>query len=578
MPATVSDLVQGKAPPLTIAPGESLATALAEMSENDYSQLPVAGPDRRPIALLTIDSVGRALRHFGVVPSALRVLDAMDEFFERCDTEDELLDVLDALQRSSAVLVLTPQQELTGILTSFDAMEFFRRRAQDIMVVQDIEETIKDFVLSAFRREDDSLDQASLTTAIEAITPSNAKLRGPFRKAIHAFLSARNVAAGPDDEALLTRTFNENLASRDPAKTFEQLTLNDYIELLLHEARWGAYGPAFGIERDALRRLLVSVRNTRNDLAHFRTDIADRQRDELFFCKEWLARHEDALKAAVTQQRSGRTPAAKPPPPTKPVEPRPSGEPGPPMETLGDVDIESRYAALGATLRSNTTDDRVVLKFSDVEKILGAPLPASARQYRAWWSNNERGHVQAKQWIDAGWHVAEVSTREQYVTFIRTPERQAAYRRFFDGLTATLGTVPGFPPQRPPSGVSWHVVANAPESGPRMGMFVVSFARAGQLRVELYIDAGDQKETKGLFDAMLRRRAELEAGVGEPLSWERLDGRRASRIALYYPGAVLDADETLQAKAASAMVRFRAILSPAFDAALKESKETVRSG
>jgi hypothetical protein len=77
---------------------------------------------------------------------------------------------------------------------------------------------------------------------------------------------------------------------------------------------------------------------------------------------------------------------------------------------------------------------------------------------------------------------------------------------------------------------------------------------------------------------MLRRRAELEAGVGEPLSWERLDGRRASRIALYYPGAVLDADETLQAKAASAMVRFRAELSPAFEAALKESRETVPSG
>ncbi len=573
MAATVSELIQGKAPPLTIAPGESLETALAQMSENDYSQLPVTGLDRRPIALLTIDRIARAVRHFGAVPSALRVLDAMDERFETCDSEDELLDVLDALQRASAVLVLNRQQELTGIITSFDAMEFFRRRSQDIMLVQDIEETIKDFVLAAFRTEDETIDQAMLAAAVEAITPSSSKqLRAPFKAAVRAFLAARNVPPGAHDEKLLASALDEHLSSREPAKPFERLTLNDHIELLLHQTRWSVYGAALGVERDALRRLLQSVRDTRNDLAHFRTDIADHQRDELFFCKDWLARHEEALKAAVAPKRPVAPtgiPAATPP--VTPVARRQPPPEAAPLDELDEGGGASRYAALGAWLRESTTGDHVTLTFAGIEKIIGAPLPASAREYRAWWSNNERGHVQAKQWLEVGWRVAEVSPREQSVTFVRNRERETEYRRFFNGVSEKLSATGGFPPQRAPSGVSWHVVANAPETGQRAGMFVVSFARGGRLRIELYIDPGDQQTTKRVFDALFGRKGELEAAVGEPLSWERLDHRKASRIALYYPGSVLEADTELQSKAAAAMVRFRTAIAPALKAALNEA-------
>lgn len=572
MPATVSELIHGKAPPLTIAPSELLATALALMSENDYSQLPVAGSDRKPIALLTIDCIARALNHFGTVPSALRVLDAMDERFERCDAEDELLDVLDALQRASAVLVLSPQQEITGIITSFDAMEYFRRRSQDIMLVQDIEETIKDFVLAAFRTQDATLDQAKLTAAIEDITPSTAvKLRGPFAIAVRSILAARQVPPGPEDERLLARAFDEHLNSRQPAKPFDRLSLNEYIELLLHGSRWNAYGPAFGVERDALKRLLESVRDTRNDLAHFRTDLEERQRDELLFCKDWLTRHEEALKAAVAPQHAPGAGTPAPPPPA-PIRPDAQGPFDAALEELDDDSQGSRYAALGARLRNVRDSEREVLTFSEIETLIGAPLPASARQYRAWWSNNERGHAQAKQWLDEGWRVAEVNSREQSVTFVRNREREAEYREFFAGLSEKLRATGSFPQQRTPTGASWHMVAQAPEAGPRAAMFVVSFARGKRLRIELYVDTGDQQATKRIFDALFRRKAELEAAVGEPLSWERLDHRRASRVALYYPGYLLDRDALpeLQSRAAASMVRFRTAFAPAFSAAVSE--------
>lgn len=68
------------------------------------------------------------------------------------------------------------------------------------------------------------------------------------------------------------------------------------------------------------------------------------------------------------------------------------------------------------------------------------------------------------------------------------------------------------------------------------GGFVVTFSRQGP-RVELYLDYGDADRTKAVFDALLDRNDEIEARVGKPLSWERLDERQASRVALYTDGS-----------------------------------------
>jgi hypothetical protein len=48
--------------------------------------------------------------------------------------------------------------------------------------------------------------------------------------------------------------------------------------------------------------------------------------------------------------------------------------------------------------------------------------------------------------------------------------------------------------------------------------------------VELYIDRGEEAENKRIFDALQSRRTDIEATFGETLVWERLDGKRASRI------------------------------------------------
>lgn len=57
--------------------------------------------------------------------------------------------------------------------------------------------------------------------------------------------------------------------------------------------------------------------------------------------------------------------------------------------------------------------------FSDIESILGFELPASARKYNAWWSNEKNGgrHSQAVAWSAAGWETAEVDVAAETVLF-----------------------------------------------------------------------------------------------------------------------------------------------------------------
>lgn len=61
------------------------------------------------------------------------------------------------------------------------------------------------------------------------------------------------------------------------------------------------------------------------------------------------------------------------------------------------------------------------LTFAEIESILGVPIPASARQYRPWWANEEAGtHIHARAWLDAGFKTSNVLLTSGVVDFIRT--------------------------------------------------------------------------------------------------------------------------------------------------------------
>lgn len=84
-------------------------------------------------------------------------------------------------------------------------------------------------------------------------------------------------------------------------------------------------------------------------------------------------------------------------------------------KALNSSAIKGKYTPLHSWLLELQTDS-VSLTISEVENILGFPLPASAYQYRAWWSN-DISHSQAKSWLFAGWITNKVNL--PYISFIR---------------------------------------------------------------------------------------------------------------------------------------------------------------
>lgn len=62
-------------------------------------------------------------------------------------------------------------------------------------------------------------------------------------------------------------------------------------------------------------------------------------------------------------------------------------------------------------------------------------------------------------------------------------------------------------------------------------------------RAELYIDTGDQKSNKIIFDYLYSQREEIERVFEGSLEWERLDDKRASRVKSEKQGNIFDQNQ-----------------------------------
>lgn len=88
----------------------------------------------------------------------------------------------------------------------------------------------------------------------------------------------------------------------------------------------------------------------------------------------------------------------------------------------GSQGRRSKYDPLREFLRKTPPDvSERTLSFRQVESILGFELPASARRYRAWWSNpsSSAHHPHAQAWLGAGWEVDTVDQQDEWVRFRR---------------------------------------------------------------------------------------------------------------------------------------------------------------
>jgi hypothetical protein len=118
----------------------------------------------------------------------------------------------------------------------------------------------------------------------------------------------------------------------------------------------------------------------------------------------------------------------------------------------------------------------------------------------------------------------------------------AAYREYFQGLIDELRTKYKFTGARVAQPQNWYSFS----SGVTGLVFSNSFAQGGKVRAEVYIDLQDKERNKRLFDRLLADRETIEKEYGSTLNWERLDDRRACRIAVYREASI---DSTAEERA-----------------------------
>jgi CBS domain-containing protein len=284
MPFTVQQLIEGRQEPVTVSPQDTVQKALELMLKHDFSQLPVVDDMKKPFGIVTGDSILRALKNFGVSLADLQVSHAIMKV-DKYSLDQDLFDLLDDLKNTYAVLIVNAEGALIGIVTSYDTTEYFRRRSEDMMFVEDIENTLKDFIRAAFTINDDA-DQQTLTPVIAEMTDSDNRKK--FQGALNHYLHRLGKGNSVFDQSIAEEVFTKHFASKETTKSLDDLTLFDEIQLLLHKSKWASFNSIFQLKPEAVRNLLNGVRETRNNLAHLyiklRTSPLDTGLEQEYTC------------------------------------------------------------------------------------------------------------------------------------------------------------------------------------------------------------------------------------------------------------------------------------------------------
>lgn len=136
--------------------------------------------------------------------------------------------------------------------------------------------------------------------------------------------------------------------------------------------------------------------------------------------------------------------------------------------------------------------------------------------------------------------ITKSDSNEKYATELT--ETQDAYRKYFQSLIDDLRNVHKFTNAKAGQPQNWYSFASENSSVYKYG---TSFSLNDRVRAEIYIDCGDKSKNKELFDLLISEMDEIHKRFGCELDWEKLDEKRACRIAIYRDGSISNDTETL---------------------------------
>jgi hypothetical protein len=120
-------------------------------------------------------------------------------------------------------------------------------------------------------------------------------------------------------------------------------------------------------------------------------------------------------------------------------------------------------------------------------------------------------------------------------------ETKEKYRNYFQSLIDELREKHYFTNARAGQPQNWYTFAS---ENSKLYKYSANFCQGGKARVEVYIDCGDKARNEEVFDCLHKDRDGIARLIESELSWERLDNRRACRIAVYRDGDIdMDSEE-----------------------------------
>jgi len=401
VPVAISSILDGKSDLIATTRDESLKTVLDKMDQFDYSQLPVVDGGGKLEGIVTIESVLRSTRIFGTSADELRVQDATIPA-RAYREDDDLFEVLEGLATEFAVIILDGERRPVGIVTNFDTSRYFRQRAEDTMLVEDIEGNLRDYIAMAFRPALSEEERVRFHSAVKSAVV-NAPEIDKFKEALTEYTGESEV-----DQQKLENAYTKLNSTEKVKKSFDDLTFQECMNMFLAKERWAQYSQSIAIEKGAVRRMLDTVRKIRNKLAHFRGEVTGSEHEALLMCRGWLETNKSATQATFDR-------IIPPLAPSKPaVELLPNAR-----EESTEKDV-SKYAPFARWLRSLPPDlQSTIVPFRDFEVLIGSELPPFAWQHRSWWANDTTTRVQSRAWLSAGFRVGAVDMEMSVARFDR---------------------------------------------------------------------------------------------------------------------------------------------------------------
>jgi len=350
---------------------ETVRDALVKMVRHDYSQLPVIDDAGNLTGIITERTITRTYYHVSEsIPLFNLTVDHCQSPAVTLSIDQDIFEALDRLQSASA-LVITEGRKPVGLLTHYDTTHFFRNLTEGLIIVEDIETTLRQYIKSVYSTEE------QLTQAL-----------------INQFGGSDGI----------------------PNREYERLTFGQYLHFILNKKNWPDFVPYF-TEPILFEQLMNGVREIRNQIAHFRGELDIMQTDALLRARDWLASRPVPMPIySVTPEIASSL-----------AEPRARYAP----ETTATVK-SGKYTPLAEWLHQQSSGAQIATTFEKIETVLQESLPPSARQHRSWWANDTTSHRQSLSWLAAGWLVDDVDIANGTVTFRRTVS--AYYQLFYEEL------------------------------------------------------------------------------------------------------------------------------------------------